>query len=159
MNQPSSLKLAFYEALTPFCLFPVDLTTSPMVRGNSLCGATTITQAVFRDFSFLRLSVWIYLTALKIVFKSDLIHSASYCMVPRTLLMNKRNTHKKKQHSLVHRSRNSPTCLRLLPREVRNRRRVRTHCSSMTNRRIIKTKPCTEKATRKRPTPGSDMEK
>lgn len=96
MNQPSSLKLAFYEALTPFCLFPVDLTTSPMVRGNSLCGATTITQAVFRDFSFLRLSVWIYLTALKIVFKSDLIHSASYCMVPRTLLMNKRNTHKKK---------------------------------------------------------------
>lgn len=64
-----------------------------------------------------------------------------------------------KENSLVSPPDKSPTCLCLLAREVRRWRRVWTHCSSMTKRSIIKTTPCTEKATRKRPTPGSDMEK
>lgn len=51
------------------------------------------------------------------------------------------------------------TCLRLLARRVRKRRRVLTHCISMMKRRVMKTTPCRDRATRKRPTPGSDMEK
>ena len=51
------------------------------------------------------------------------------------------------------------TCLRLLARWVRKRRRVLTHCISMMKRRVMKTTPCRDRATRKRPTPGSDMEK
>lgn len=65
----------------------------------------------------------------------------------------------KKYCSLFKHPLNSSTFLLLLNSEVKSLQRVWMHCSSMTNSRMMKTTPCTEKATRNRPTPGSDIEK